>query len=187
VIVETLPNIIVLYLLTIIYFFTLNLAIMKVFHLIFLLTVVSFVSCAKKEETTLPKSDISSVGKPISELIIGNWQLTSIGTVSQVSSSSNSGYSSTSNSGCGSGESHNETNWSATSLKENLVFKPSGDFLKNGSNDAVCTGTYKVSDGAIFMKTGCSADEQKQIINAINPTTLIVAEDNQTLLRYERK
>jgi hypothetical protein len=180
------PHIIILYLLVIIYFFTLNLAIMKVFNIVILLTVVSFVGCTKNEEATLPKSEIASVGKPISELIIGSWHLTSIGTVSQVSSSSN--YGSNSNSGCGGGgDNRMETSWTSTSLKENLAFQPSGDYLKSASNDAVCTGTYKVSNGAILSKTGCAVDEQKQNINAINTTTLIVEEDNHMLYRYEKQ
>jgi hypothetical protein len=161
---------------------------MKVLNIVILLAVVSFVSCTKNEEATLPKSEIASVSKPISELIIGSWQLTSIGTTSQVSSSSSSTYGSNSNSGCGGGnQSHNETSWVSTSVKENLAFQPSGDFLKSASNDAVCAGKYKVSDGIIFMKTGCSVDEQKQPINAINSTTLIIEDDNQTLYRYDKQ
>jgi hypothetical protein len=161
---------------------------MKVLNIVILLAVVFFVSCTKNEEATLPKSEIASVGKPISELIIGSWHLTSIGTISQVSSGSSSTYSSSSKSGCGGGgESRNETNWASTSLKENLAFQPSGDFLKSASNDAVCTGTYKVSDGAILTKTGCSVNEQKQVINAINTTTLIVEDDNQTLFMYQKQ
>jgi hypothetical protein len=41
---------------------------MKVLNIVILLTFVSFVSCTKNEEATLPKSEIASVGKPISEL-----------------------------------------------------------------------------------------------------------------------
>ena len=157
---------------------------MKVFNIAILLTFVSFVSCTKKEEVRLPKSETTSASKPISELIIGSWNLTSIGTVRQVSTSSSS-----TNSGCGgggSGSSHEETSWASTSIKENMSFQPSGDFLKNASNDAVCTGKYKLGDGVIFMKTGCSVDEQKQVINSINATTLIIQEDSQTLYKYEK-
>lgn len=156
---------------------------MKVFNIVILLTFVFFVSCTKKEEVRLPKSETAAAGKPISELIIGSWNLTSIGTVRQVSTSSSS-----TNSGCGGGSSssHEETSWASTSIKENMAFQPSGDFLKNASNDAVCTGKYKLGDGVIFMKTGCSVDEQKQVINAINATTLIIQEDSQTLFKYEK-
>lgn len=161
---------------------------MKVFNIVILLTFVSFIGCIKKEEATLPKSEISSSGKPISELIIGSWNLTSIGTVSHVNS--NSTYGSNSKSGCGEGsqnQSQSQTSWASTSLKENLAFQPSGDFLKSANNDAVCTGNYKVSDGAIYTKTGCSVSEQKQTINAISTTTLIIEDDNQMLYRYDKQ
>jgi hypothetical protein len=168
------------------YFITLKLAIMKILNIVFILIFVSLFGCTKKEDITLPKSEVAK-SKPISELIIGSWHLTSIGTISQVSSSSSYSTNSVSNSGCGGGSSSNdETNWSNASLKENMSFQLSGDFTKATSSDAVCIGTYKLSEGAIFMKTGCSANEQKQVIYSINDKTLIIEQDQHTLYRYEK-
>jgi hypothetical protein len=149
---------------------------MKILNIAFFALLLSFVGCTKKEEVTLNKKDAISVGKLQSELIIGSWQLSSIGTISQTASS-----------GCGSsGSSHEETSWKATSLKQNILFKPSGDFLKSTANDAVCAGTYKVESSAILMKTGCSPDEEKHIINAIDASSMIIVED-KTFYRYDKQ
>jgi hypothetical protein len=149
---------------------------MKILNIVFFVLLISFVGCTKKEEVTLAKNDTVSVGKLQSELIIGSWQLTSIGTISQVETS-----------GCGNnGSTHDVVSWKSTPIIDNMSFKPSGDFSKSTANDAVCSGTYKLESSTIFMKTGCSLDEQKQSISALDVVSMIIEED-KVLYRYEKR
>jgi hypothetical protein len=149
---------------------------MKILNIAFFALLISFVGCTKKEEVTLAKNDAVSVGKLQSELIIGSWQLTSIGTISQIATS-----------GCGNnGSTHDVIIWKSTPIIDNMSFKSSGDFSKNSGNDAVCSGTYKVSSGAIVTKTSCSVDEQKQAINTIDASTMVIEGDNMFYL-YDKK
>ena len=154
---------------------------MKILNIAFFALLISSVGCTKKEDFSLAKSDAVSLTKLQSELIIGSWQLASIGTITKVASSSSS-------SGCGSSGSGEraDISWTSTSMSENLSFKSTGDFSKNAANDAVCLGTYKVDGGAIFTKTSCSVEEQKRAIHSINASTLVV-EDNNMMYSYEKK
>jgi hypothetical protein len=154
---------------------------MKGLNLVLILAITTFVSCTKKEDVSLAKNDAVSLAKLQSELIIGSWQLTSVGTMTQVSSTSTSN-------GCGSGGSGDRTEiaWESTSQQENMSFKSSGDFAKSSSNDIVCSGTYKVSSGAILTKTSCSVGEQKQAISTINASTMVIEEDSK-MYKYEKK
>jgi hypothetical protein len=150
---------------------------MKILNIAVLLILVSLVSCTKKEEATLPKNDFAIDNTPQSQLIIGSWQLGSVGRIVTKSSS-----------GCGgSSSSQEELSWVSTSLKENLDFKASGDFAKSTANDAVCNGTYKVSSGVISSKTGCAVDEQKQVIYTMNASSMIIEAEDKTFYRYEKK
>jgi hypothetical protein len=153
---------------------------MKILNLVLFLAFVSLVSCTKKEDVSLIKSDNGSFGKLQSELIIGNWQLTAVGTMTQSSQSSSSG--------CGGGSSQSTSiAWRSASVKENLSFGSSGEFSKSAASDAACSGTYKVSNGAVFTKTGCSVDEQKQVINDVNTSVFIVEGDNNELFKYQKQ
>jgi hypothetical protein len=152
---------------------------MKILNIAFFALLISVVGCTKKEDLSIAKSDSVSLTKLQSELIIGSWQLASIGTITKVASSS---------SGCGgsgSGE-RADISWTSTSQSENMSFKSTGDFSKNSANDAVCSGTYKVDSGAILTKSSCSVEEQKRTIHSINASTLVV-EDNNTMYSYEKK
>jgi hypothetical protein len=153
---------------------------MKGLNLVLILAITAFVSCTKKEDVSAPKSDAVSLAKLQSELIIGSWQLTSIGTLTHSSSSSSNGCSGGSSSG------QNDIVWLPSSQQENMSFKSSGDFSKSSANDAFCSGTYRVSSGAILTKTTCSSDEQKQAISTINASTMVI-EEEEKMYKYEKK
>jgi hypothetical protein len=155
---------------------------MKGLNLVFILAITALVSCTKKEDVSLAKSDAVSLAKLQSELIIGSWQLTSTGTLTQVSTTT------APSTGCGSSGSgdHMDIIWTSTSQNENMSFKSSGDYLKSSANDAACSGTYKVSNGAILTKTSCSVDEQKHAIYTIDATTMVIEEDRM-MYKYEKK
>jgi hypothetical protein len=154
---------------------------MKGLNLVLIFAITAFVGCTKKEDVSATKSNAVSSAKLQSELIIGSWQLTSTGTLTSHTSSTKS-------TGCGDNEGGDQVNiaWTSTSLQENMSFKSSGDFSKSSANDAVCSGTYKVSSGNITTKTTCSNDEQTQAINTIDATTMII-EENKKFYKYDKK
>jgi hypothetical protein len=68
-----------------------------------------------------------------------------------------------------------------------MSFKPSGEFLKNGANDAICAGTYKVSKAAVSMQTNCATQEERHVINNINSTSMIVEGDDNKMYKYDKQ
>ena len=157
---------------------------MKKLSLIVLLAISVLVGCTKKEEVSAPNNSFTNAAKNADVLIVGSWQLTSVGTVYTTSTAATGTGCSSSNSTANHSP---QTLWENTSLKENLSFKSSGDYLKSAVNDGVCTGTYKVSNATILSQTSCSAQEEKQVINAIDATTMVIEVDGRTMHKYQKQ
>ena len=100
-------------------------------------------------------------------LLVGKWQLTTIGTVTM----------------CPEGHTLAEI-WVKTTTNEILDFKNTGEFTKEGNNDALCKGSFQITNGHLITKSNCSVEAN---IRELTETVLIFeTQDKLTRLKYTK-
>ena len=163
---------------------------MKKINILAFMFLFALVSCSETNNDAVVPTDSATVNVAntvnLSALIIGKWQLSEIGTVHSVTSSSGEcGNNSSSNS-----SSYEEVSWSKTNASETLNFKENGAYTKYLKNDGVCEGTYQISAESLNIKSNCSTEDTVQPINALSKTELrlVKQENNEVVLfRYVRQ
>ena len=142
---------------------------MKKLNLLTFCLILTVCSCASKEDAVVIPS-LNSIAAPAdyNALIVGKWQLSEIGTLTNPSEK------------CGTNN-HDETTWTKTTDTEILEFKSTGDFIKSLKNDAVCKGNFQLKYGNLSSVSDCNKENIDQPINDLNTANLILEETNKEL------
>lgn len=120
---------------------------MKTIYLFSLLLSLTIFGCTKTAiERTGPSLGNSNIDE-YSTLIVGQWQLSDIGTVTATCPDPTCPMYKT-----------EVIFWTKNTSNETLNFKSTGEFTKETANDDVCKGTFRINRGQLYINAKCEVE-----------------------------